>query len=172
MTKGDYPLKFIHSMNQLATKVNEELLGYQAQRLQELITEMLKCCEDRKLFETGKFRLPYAELRCLLLFAGERYLTVKGIAQRLDVAKSRVTKIVNGLVEKGLVKQIDDPHDARVRLISVTSAGHAKSQEIAAFQRELHRHILLHLDADERKGIFTCLELLRSAMEAVKEQLV
>lgn len=159
-------------MNQLATQINEELLSYQAQRLQELIAEMLQCCEDRKFFETAKFGLPYAELKCLLLFGAERYLTVKGIAQGLDVAKSRVTKIVKGLVTKGLVKQIDDPHDARIKLISVTPAGQEKSREIAAFQRGLHRQILLHLSADERKGIFSYLELLRSAMEAVKEQLV
>jgi DNA-binding MarR family transcriptional regulator len=158
-------------MNQLATQPNEELLGYQAQRLQELIAEMLQCCEDRKFFETAKFGLPYAELRCLLLFGGERYLTVKGIAQRLDVAKSRVTKIVNGLVAKGLVKQVDDPHDARIKLISLTLAGEEKAQAIAAFQRGLHRQILLHLAAEERKGMFSYLELLRSAMEAVKEQL-
>ncbi|OGP53403.1 MAG: hypothetical protein A2Y65_06795 [Deltaproteobacteria bacterium RBG_13_52_11] len=159
-------------MNQFAAQINEELLSYQAQRLQELIAEMIQCCEDRKLFETAKFGLPYAELKCLLLFGGERYLTVKGIAQRLDVAKSRVTKIVKGLVTKGLVKQIDDPHDARIKLISVTPAGEEKSREIAAFQRGLHRQIVLHLSADERKGIFSYLELLRSAMEAVKEQLV
>jgi len=159
-------------MNKLAAKVNEELVGYQAQRLQGLIAEMVKCCEDRKLFEAGKFGLPHAELRCLLLFDGERYLTVKGLAQKLDVAKSRVTAIVNGLIRKELVRQIDDPHDARIKLISVTPAGKEKCQEIAAFQRELHRQILLHLDADERKGVFTYLELLRAAMEAVKEQLV
>jgi DNA-binding MarR family transcriptional regulator len=159
-------------MNQLAYEINEELLTYQAQRLQDLIIEMLKCCEDRKFFESNKFGLPYAELRCLLLFGGERYSTLKGIAQKLEVAKSRVTKIVNGLVAKGLVKQMDDPHDSRVKLISLTPAGHEKTQEIAAFQKELHRQILLHLDADERKGIFAYLELLRTAMEAVKEQLV
>jgi DNA-binding MarR family transcriptional regulator len=159
-------------MNEMATKVNEELLGYQAQRLQDLIAEILKCCEDRKIYETGKFGLPYAELRCLLLFEGERYLTVKGIAQKLDVAKSRVTKIVNGLRNKGLVRQVDDPHDARIKLISVTPAGQEKGNEIKAFQRGLHRQILLHLDADERKGVFAYLELLRTAMEVVKEQLV
>ena len=158
-------------MNQLAKEINEELLGYQAQRLQELIAEILKCCEDRKFFETEKFGLPYAELRCLLLFGGERYLTLKSVAQKMDVAKSRVTKIVNGLIARGLVKQIDDPHDARVKLISLTLTGHEKAQEIAAFQRELHRQILLHLEDDERKGLFSYLELLRSAMEAVKEQL-
>lgn len=159
-------------MNKLAGKVDEEVLGYQAMRLQGLIGEMVRCCEDRKFFETEKFGLPYAELRCLLLFGGERYLTVKGIAQKLDVAKSRVTKIVNGLMKKGLVRQIDDPGDARIKLISLTPAGQEKSQEIAAFQRELHRQILLRLDADERKGVFSYLELLRSAMEAVKGQLV
>jgi DNA-binding MarR family transcriptional regulator len=159
-------------MNKLASKINEDVLGYEAQRLQGLIAAMLKCCEDRKLFETGKFGLPYAELRCLLLFEGERYLTVKGIAQKMDVTKSRVTKIVNGLMKKGLVRQIDDPGDARIKLISLTPAGQEKAQEIAAFQRELHRQILLRLDADERKGVFSYLELLRAAMESVKEQLV
>jgi len=158
-------------MNQLANKVNAELLDYQALRLQGLIGEMLQCCEERKFFETEKFGLPYAELKCLLLFGGERYLTAKGIAQKLEVAKSRVTKIVNGLMTKGLVRQINDPGDARIKLISLTPAGQEKSQEIAAFQRELHRQILLRLDTDERKGIVAYLELLRSAMEAVKEQL-
>ncbi|NIN01809.1 MAG: MarR family transcriptional regulator, partial [candidate division Zixibacteria bacterium] len=93
---------------------------------------------------------PAAELKCLMLFEGERYLTVKGIAQKLEVAKSRVTKIVNGLIGKGLVAQIDDPEDGRIRLISLTSAGQKKSDEIDAFQKEIHRKILLQMDGDER----------------------
>jgi DNA-binding MarR family transcriptional regulator len=105
-------------------------------------------------------------------FHGERYLTVKGISRKLDVAKSRVTKIVNGLIEKGMVEQINDPKDARIRLISLTLAGQRKSEEIDAFLKELHRKILLQMDHDERKKMVSYLELLRSAMEAVKEQLV
>ena len=159
-------------MNKKSATINEELLRYQAERLQDLINEMLQCCDDRKLYESQRFNLPYAELKCLMLFKGERYLTVKGIAQKLDVAKSRVTKIVNGLIEKGLVEQIDDPKDARIRLISPTPAGQKKSEEIEAFQTGLYREILLHLNNDERKDMLSYLELLRSAMEAVKEQLV
>ena len=130
-------------MNKKSATINEELLRYQAERLQDLINEMLQCCDDRKLYESQRFNLPYAELKCLMLFKGERYLTVKGIAQKLDVAKSRVTKIVNGLIEKGLVEQIDDPKDARIRLISLTPAGKKKSEEIEAFQSGLYREILL-----------------------------
>lgn len=157
-------------MNETLRQTNEELLRYQAQRLQHLISEMLKCCEDRRFYELEKFGLPYAELKCLMLFNGERYLTVKGIAQRLDVAKSRVSKMVNWLIERGMVEQIDDPRDARIRLISLTPAGKKKAEEIGAFQRELHRRILLQMDFNGRKNMLSYLELLRSAMEAVKDQ--
>ncbi|NIQ37692.1 MAG: MarR family transcriptional regulator [Proteobacteria bacterium] len=159
-------------MNDFGPIINEDLLNYQTQRLQDLIEQMLHCCEDRKSYISQKFDIPAAELKCLMLFGGERYLTVKGIAQKLEVAKSRVTKIVNGLVEKGLVAQIDDPKDGRIRLISLTPAGHKKSDEIDAFRKEIHREILLHMGVDERKNVLSYLEVLRSAMEALKEQLV
>ena len=158
-------------MNDNGSNVNKELLGYQTLRLQVLISEMLRCCEDRKIYESQKIGLPHAEVKCLMLFEGERYLTVKGIAQKLDVAKSRVTKITNGLIEKGLADRIDDPNDARVKLISLTSVGEKKSTEINAFDRNIHREILMQLSMEERKQVLTHMELLRSSMEAVKEQL-
>ena len=158
-------------MNKKTYAFNEDLLMYQAHRLQGLIDEMLKCCEDRKIYESGKFVLPYAELKCLLLFDGQRYLTVKDIAQKLEVAKSRVTKLINGLKEKQLVTEINDPKDSRIKLISLTQAGHTRFNEIAAFQRELYRRILLQVDDDERNHMLSRLELLRSAMEAVKKDL-
>ena len=163
---------FVHIMNENEPKINEELIDYQTLRLQTLISEMLQCCEDRKIYESQKLGLPHAEVKCLMLFNGERYLTVKGIAQRLDVTKSRVTKITNGLVDKGLANRIDDPNDARVKLISLTSIGGKKSAEITEFHRNIHREILLQLSLEERKQVLSRMELLRSSMEAVKEQLI
>jgi DNA-binding MarR family transcriptional regulator len=159
-------------MNDRGPKINEELLGYQTLRLKGLIREIIQCCEDRKLYESQKFGLFYSELKCLMLFDGERYLTVKGIAERLEVAKSRVTKIINGLVGKRLVESINDPKDARIRLISLTPSGQKKSAEIEAFQQEIHRKLLLQMGIDERKNVLSHLESLRTAMEAVKEQLI
>jgi len=157
-------------MNNIHVKTDEELLGYQISRLQDLINEIVNCCEDKRLYESQRFGIPYAELRCLMLFEGERYLTVKGIAQRLEVAKSRVTKLVNGLVQKGLVEMIVDPQDARIKLINLTSAGRRKSEEIADFHRKIHGRILLNITTDERLNTLSYLELLRSAMEAVKSE--
>ena len=72
-------------MNEIAPRTNHDLLDYQTLRLRDLIAEMLQCCEDRKIYESNKFGLPYSELKCLMLFNGERYLTVKGMSQKLEV---------------------------------------------------------------------------------------
>ncbi|UCG67238.1 MAG: MarR family transcriptional regulator [Deltaproteobacteria bacterium] len=159
-------------MNEIYLKENEELVGYQTSRLQDLINEIVQCCEDKRLYESQRFSVPYAELKCLMLFDGERYLTVKGIAQKLDVAKSRVTKLISGLIEKGLVERIDDPRDGRIKLINLTSAGKKKSEEVADFHREIHTSILLQMAPEERKNMLSYLESLRAAMEAAKEQFV
>ena len=163
--------KIVNNMNDSGPKTNDDLLLYQSQRLQELIREILQCCQARMLFESQKFGLPQAELKCLMLFDFEKYLTVKGIAQRMEVAKSRVTKIVDGLIRKLLVQKIQDPVDARIKLISLTPAGQAKLMGIGAFLREIHQKILYQLESEQRKTVLSSLELLRSSMEAVKAEL-
>jgi DNA-binding MarR family transcriptional regulator len=159
-------------MNKLIANTGNELLLYQTRRLKELIEEILQCCQMQTGFLSRKFRIPQAELRCLLLFRGERYLTVKGLAQKLDVAKSRVTKIINGLVEKKLVESIDDPKDARVRLISLTHSGNTLCEEIGGYIWATHEKLLMELDSEQRKVVLSSLDLLRVGMEAVKKGLV
>ncbi|MGD8388915.1 MAG: MarR family transcriptional regulator [Desulfobacteraceae bacterium] len=151
---------------------NDTLLGYQTSRLRHLIAEIISCCEDRKLYESKRFELTLAEVKVLLLFEGERYLTVKGIAERLEVAKSRVTKIVDGMIQKGLVERNDDPRDARVKLINLTAKGRGKNRDLEAFYQEAHRNVLLNMDVGQRKEVLSSLEILRSSMESVKETLV
>jgi DNA-binding MarR family transcriptional regulator len=159
-------------MNNTAPIITDDLLAYQTLRLQSLINETVKCCEDRKLYEIQRFGIPYAEIRCLMLFDGERYLTVKSISQRLEVAKSRVTKIVDNLVKKRLLTRINDPRDSRIKLISLTNKGREILDNVDDFHREIHKKILLELEPDERKNIITFLERLRAAMEVVKKDLV
>ena len=158
-------------MNDYGTESVDDFLGYQSQRLQDLIEEVVHCCKERTVFLSKKFDIPEAELRCLMLFGEERYLTAKGISQKLDVAKSRVTKIINGLMQKRLVESTDDPNDARVKLIGLTQEGQRKSKELGAMNTDLHQRLLLEIEPEQRKMVISCLEVLRSSMEAVKNQL-
>ncbi|MBU2487918.1 MAG: MarR family transcriptional regulator [Proteobacteria bacterium] len=150
-------------------KNSESISQYQVLRLRDLINEMVRCCEDRRLYEHHRFDVPYAWVKCLLHFDGERYLTVKTLAEKLDVAKSRVTKIVDGLVEKGLVLRMEDPGDARVKLISLTKKGEEKLREVQEFHLMIHGKILMQMAPEERIALISHLERLRAAMEVVKE---
>jgi len=158
-------------MNNKSPDNSIKLAGYQAGRLKNLIEEIIHCCQERVLFQSQKFNLTPAELRCILLFNNEKYLTAKGIAQKLEVAKSRVTKIMEGLLKKKLVQCIDDPGDARVKLFSPTPAGQKKYEELNNFIKEIHHHLLTNLKPEDRKAVLSSLELLRSSMEVVKERL-
>ena len=159
-------------MNNQELDSTDVLLGYQSQRLQDLIEEILHCCKERTSHLSKKFDIPEAELRCLMLFGEERYLTAKGISQKLDVAKSRVTKIINGLIHKSLVESTDDPKDARIKLIGLTPQGQRRSRELSAIMTDLHQKLLLEFEPEQRKMVISCLEVLRSSMEAVKNQMV
>ena len=123
-------------------------------------------------YQCERFGLPDAEFRCLMLFGEERYLTAKGIALKMNVVKSRVSKIVEGLLKKKLVQRIKDPEDSRVSLLSLTAEGHKKLNQINRFLEDVHQQVLIQIAPDQRKAVLTNLDILKASMEAVKELMI
>lgn len=149
---------------------NNALIEYQAHRLREIIDFIVTCCNDKRTYTKEKFGIPYAEITCLLLFKGERYLTVKTLANKMEVAKSRITKIIKGLMAKGLVEKIEDPRDNRVKLLSLTSAGKKKIEDIEKFRLEIHKKLVENISPNERSNVFFYLEKLIESMQIVKKE--
>ena len=123
-------------------------------------------------YQTERFDLPDAELRCLLLFMDERYLTAKSIALKMSVVKSRVTKIVNGLMAKNLLQRIKDPEDSRISLLSLAPAGQQKIDEINLFLDDVHHEVLVQMTPEQRAAMLANMELLNGSMEAAKALMV
>ena len=123
-------------------------------------------------YQCERFGLPDAELRCLLLFGEERYLTAKGLAQKMNVVKSRVSKIVDGLIRKNFIQRFKDPEDSRVALLSLTPEGQKKINNINQFMEDVHYQVLLQLEPDQRMTMLTNLDILKASMEAVKEMMI
>jgi len=123
-------------------------------------------------YQSERFGLPEAELRCLLQFRNERYLMAKAIAGRLNVAKSRVTKLVDGLLKRKLIERIDDPGDSRIKLLKLTSQGEKLVAEIVTFREQLHLKVLEEFPSDQQALLLNVLSQLRQSMESVKEMLI
>ena len=123
-------------------------------------------------YQCERFQLPDAELRCLGLFGEERYLTATGIASKMNVVKSRVSKIIDGLIKKNLIQSIKDPEDSRISLLSLTLSGQQKLNDINSFLKETHRQVLSQMAPDQRQAMLTNLDILKASMEATKELMV
>jgi DNA-binding MarR family transcriptional regulator len=161
----------VHNMNDIVETMDDRVLEYQANKLQELIGEVHNCCKDRFSHEAKAFKMPQAELKCLMLFEGHKYLTGIEIAGMLEVAKSRAAVIIENLEKKGLVQRYPDPNDARVKLINLTPKGQRKVREIEDFMFDLHQQLLRQIAPAQRVNVITALETLRTSMEAIKAQL-
>jgi DNA-binding MarR family transcriptional regulator len=116
--------------------------------------------------QSERFDLPDAELRCLRLFGQERYLTPKGIAHQMGVVKSRITKLIEGLVNKGLVQRFKDPEDSRITLLRLTAKGQAKLKQINDHLRAANAEVLSRMTPTQREDLLRHLDTLRISMKA------
>lgn len=159
-------------MNLVSTSDPRKTTELQLRQFKGLLTKLFQCCQERMQYQSERFGLPEAELRCLLLFGEERYLTAKGIARRMNVVKSRVTKIVQGLVKKKLIQRVRDPEDSRITLLTLTPQGQKKLEEINRFIDDIHKEVLIQMHPKQRKMLLKDLDLLAAGMEAVKDLMV
>jgi DNA-binding MarR family transcriptional regulator len=159
-------------MNNFRAITVGEVTGYQLDKFQELIAKLFQCCQERMQYQCERFDLPDAEFRCLGLFGEERYLTAKSIAHRMNVVKSRVSKIIDGLIKKNLIQRTKDPEDSRVQLLSLTSEGQRKINEINGFMDDVYGQVLSQMAPDQRQAMLTNLDILKASMEAVKEMMI
>jgi DNA-binding MarR family transcriptional regulator len=156
-------------MNYSDVPSSSHVSEFQLQQFKLLISRLFRCCQERMQYQSERFNLPDAELRCLVLFGEERYLTSKGIAYKMNLVKSRVSRIIDGLIRKELIQRIKDPGDSRISLLSLTAKGQEKLDEINSFMEDIHSRVLQQMAPDQRKTVLTNLEILKASMEAVKE---
>jgi DNA-binding MarR family transcriptional regulator len=159
-------------MNYIGDDQNGRISQYQLDKFQDLIARLFQCCQERMQYQSERFQLPDAELRCLGLFGEERYLTAKSIAHKMNVVKSRVSKIIDGLIKKDLIQRIKDPEDSRVQLLSLTFEGQKKLNEINLFIEDVYSQVLSQMAPDQRQTMLTNLDILKASMESVKEMMV
>ena len=158
-------------MNDFRDNPNFGVSEYQLEKFQVLIAKLFQCCQERMQYQCDRFQLPDAEFRCLVLFGDERYLTAKSIAHKMNVVKSRVSKIIDGLIKKKLIQRISDPEDSRVKLLSLIPEGQKKVNEINGFMGDIYGQVLAQMAPDQRATMLTNLDMLKASMEAVKEMM-
>lgn len=96
------------------------------------------------------------------LVAGET--TQQELGSHLGLEKSTVSRLVDGMVQKGWVEKGRDPDNRRFQKLVLTPAGRQAAEQIMRAMRERHKRWIAGLTVAEREALTVGLAALVRAM--------
>ena len=125
----------------------------------------------REAYQANSYDLTVSESRCLTAMLFENCMSTGDLAEKMCVAKSRITRIVDGLVRKGLVSRMENKNDRRVILLKLTQKGRKIAEEQAEFMLQLHKEVLENLPQKQTDSVISMLESLSKSMNEIKNRI-
>lgn len=85
----------------------------------------------------------------LSVFQGTTRASISTLANAVSVRPSTVSKMVDRLIEKGLMQRFRDPNDARTTLVELTPFGQHQQQMVADIWQAVERDLTKSLASGE-----------------------
>ncbi|MDN3922546.1 MarR family winged helix-turn-helix transcriptional regulator [Roseateles violae] len=99
----------------------------------------------------------------LIAFLHENGRSVAGeIASRTWMDKAQISRVLDALIDRGLVSRDSDPKHRQRFLVELTAKGRRLHGQVFEATRQLQSQLLLALSAAERKGLYTALKKMQS----------
>jgi DNA-binding MarR family transcriptional regulator len=110
--------------------------------------------------------LTMQQLKVLTLIAAERdRATGHDLAETLNVSVATMSGLIDRLVDHGMVQRNDDPHDRRIRRLSVTAAGTSTLRNLISSGNSMPPQVLERVSDDDLRALVQGLVALDRAME-------
>ncbi|MBU0517661.1 MarR family winged helix-turn-helix transcriptional regulator [bacterium] len=142
-----------------------------AHQLYKTLREITVCCQEREELQARSFGLTSAEARCLNVMLLSDIRNTAELAEKMLIAKSRVTRILDGLVKKDLVIRSESKADRRLCLVTLTAAGSRIATGLMESILKVHEEVLKGLPEAERDNVLNTISSLYDEMLIVKRKL-
>lgn len=110
-----------------------------------------------------------AEAYTLTELDKESQLSQNELVQRLNLAKSSVSRLVDKLVKRGWIARERSTEDGRVWLLSLTEAGKDTAENLTQARQAKFTQVMVHIPEDEQENVLHALEVLVQAMRMSNE---
>lgn len=140
-------------------------INHNAERLANLTFSLLANCQEKEVRLAEVHNLTQAEFRCLRLFGSDESVNNKMIAERMNLSPSRLTRIIDGLVQKEYISREIDPNDRRNMRVSLSKKGQMLVQQLNKAYIQIHKEILQDIEETQHVPLITALTHLLSALD-------
>ena|SRR5581483_1260894 len=118
---------------------------------------ILRALDAELVAEEGITTRDY-EVLLFLSQAPERKLAMSALAERTMLTRSGITRLVDGLVEGGLIERVSCESDARISYAHLTDTGYEKLRNAGCTHiASINRLFLAHFSAEETETLATLL---------------
>lgn len=137
-------------------------------QLQDLFSEFLRALGLQRPSQVpAGFSITLSEMFALLALVAEEPLAQQTLADRLQLDKSTVSRLVKTLEQRGWVQRERDPQDTRSFHVSLSEAGHETATQLTTRLSERHEHLLAALKPEEQTALAYGLSALIRALRTV-----
>lgn len=143
----------------------------QAERLYDTFAELVRGYQFRDREEICCHGISVSQCHVLDALDTDGPLTMGDLARRLYVEVSTMTRVVDQLVGKQLVKRVQDTADRRVWSVVISRSGRALVTTIKNEIVSEHEEVLRGIPVQSRKAVIAAMEGLLAAFKDRHEQL-
>lgn len=136
-----------------------------AKHLASITFRLLARYQEYNTRLANKGGLTESEFKCLRLFGSDKGLSNQKIAARMNLSESRLTRIIDGLVEKGYMTRESDRKDWRCLNITLSRKGKLFVHKLDKLNDDIHYKILNDIKISQHKSLIINMENLYSATE-------
>ena len=137
----------------------------QAETLANLTFNLLARCQEKENRQAEAHNLLEAEFKCFRMMSSEESLNNRELAKKMKLSPGRVTRIMDGLVDKGYMERKIDKDDRRNMIITLSRKGKILAHKINGAYVKIHQDILQDIDTSQHKSLIKAMEHLHAAVE-------
>lgn len=136
------------------------------QKLTEQMGELRKSIQAQKPhINSVKMPTP-SQSRVLFLLSEHTTLSVKEIAEHLEITGSAATQLIDGLVHDNFVVRSEDPRDRRCHIIAISDEAKKHMEAVKTFYQDKFKELTKLLSDDELSSL---IEIQEKMIQVLKE---
>lgn len=115
--------------------------------------------------EVERLGLTFSQIKVLMLLADREPVTLGAVSDGLGLSLPAVSRAVEDLVQRGMVKRVEDRDDRRARRVSPTAKGRHTVEGLTELRLAEIRQFVRSLEPEERAALAAGLEPLMQRPE-------